>query len=69
MYIKTKISTSVYGSIGEHQNVKSFLKAIDEQFETSNKALASILMTRLSSMMLTGIRDVWEHIMQMGDIT
>ena len=63
MYIKTKISASVRGSIGEHENVKSLLKAIDEQFETSNKALASTLMTRLSSMRLTGIRGVREHIM------
>ena len=30
MYIKTKISTSVHGSIGEHQNIKSLLKAIDD---------------------------------------
>ena len=69
MYIKTKIFASVHGSIGEHENVKSFLKAIDEQFETSNKALASTLMIRLSSMRLTGIRGVCEHIMQMRDIT
>ena len=58
MYIKTKIFASVCGSIREHQNVKSLLKAIDEQFETSDKALASTLMTKLSLMRLTSIRGV-----------
>ena len=68
MYIKTKISASVRGSIGEHENVKSLLKAIDEQFETSDKALVSTLMIRLLSMRLTSIRGVREYIMQMRDI-
>ena len=68
MYIKTKISTSVCGSIGEYQNVKSLLKVINEQFETLDKALASTLMTRLSSMRLTGIRGVCKHIKQMRDM-
>ena len=68
MYIKTKISTSVCGSIGKHKNVKSLLKARDDQFETSDKALASILMVKLSSMRLTGMKGVREHIMQMRDI-
>ena len=63
MYIKTKIFISIHWFIGEHQNVKKLLKAIDEQFETSNKALASTLMTKLSSMKLTSIRSVQEHIM------
>ena len=68
MYIKNMISASVRGTIGEHNNVKDLLKAIDEQFESSDKALASTLMTKLSSMKLTGIRGVREHIMQMRDI-
>ena len=68
MYIKTKISISVRVSFGKHQNVKTLLKAINEQFETLDKALASTLMTRLSSMRLTGIKGVQEHIMQMRDI-
>ncbi|EOY16980.1 Uncharacterized protein TCM_036066 [Theobroma cacao] len=68
MVINTKNFASTRGSIGERDNVKELLKAIDEQFESSDKALASILMTKLSSMKLTNVRGVCEHIMQMMDI-
>ncbi|RVW94988.1 hypothetical protein CK203_040082 [Vitis vinifera] len=44
------------------------LKAIDEQFVTSNKALASTLVMKFSSLRLTDVSGVQEHIMQMRDI-
>ncbi|KAL6328894.1 hypothetical protein AAG906_003911 [Vitis piasezkii] len=53
MYIKTKI----FGIV-----------AIDEQFVTSDKALASTLIMKFTSLKLTGIRGVREHIMEMRDI-
>ncbi|XP_073107299.1 uncharacterized protein [Elaeis guineensis] len=68
MFIETHISASICGSIGEHDNVKDLLKTIDEQFESSDKALASTLMTRSSSMRLIRIKGVREHIMHMRDI-
>ncbi|KAF7825290.1 Retrovirus-related Pol polyprotein from transposon TNT 1-94 [Senna tora] len=68
MYIKSKISASIRGSLGVHKNVCNFLKAIDEQFESSEKALASTLMSKLSTMKLTSIKGVREHIMRMRDI-
>ena len=42
--------------------------AIDEQFETSDKALASTLIMQFSSTKLTGTRGVRDHIMHMRDI-
>ena len=68
MYIKTKISDSVSSSIGEHELVQDLLKAIDREFESFDKALASTLMTKLSSMKLTGVRGVRDHITQMRDL-
>ena len=44
------------------------LKAIDEQFETSDKALASNLIMKFLSLRLTNIKGVRDHIMQMKDI-
>ena len=44
------------------------LKAIDEQFVTSDKALASTLIMKFTSLKLTGIKGVCEHIMEMRDI-
>ena len=68
MYIKTKISAGIRDSIEQHENVRELLKAIDEQFVTSDKALASTLIMKFTSLKLTGIRGVREHIMEMRDI-
>nr|XP_025693179.1 uncharacterized protein LOC112795464 [Arachis hypogaea] len=68
MFIKSRISASIRGSIPDCRNVKDYMKAIDEHFESSSKALASTLMTQLSSMRLTGVRGVREHVMRLRDI-
>ena len=66
MFIKTKISTSICGSIDQHEEDRELLKAIDDQSVTSDKALASILIMKFSS--LTSVKGVREHVMQMRDI-
>ncbi|KAK9713135.1 hypothetical protein RND81_06G005600 [Saponaria officinalis] len=43
MFIKAKICASIRGSLEQHTKVKNLLKAIDEQFAASDKALASTL--------------------------
>ena len=60
-FIKTKISIGIRGLVNQDDNVKALLKAIDEQFETSNKALANTLI--MKSLRLTSVRGVREHIM------
>ena len=45
------------------------LKAIDEHFITSDKALASTLIMKFSSILIISIKGVQEQIMQMRDIT
>ncbi|RVW82846.1 Retrovirus-related Pol polyprotein from transposon TNT 1-94 [Vitis vinifera] len=52
----------------KHDNVKALMKAIDEQFVTLDKALASTLIMKFSSLRLTNVSGVQEHIMQMRDI-
>jgi transposase InsO family protein len=68
MFIKSKISIGIRGSIEHHMNVRELLKSIDEQFETSDKALAGTLIKKLSSIKLTSTRGVRDHIMRMRDI-
>ena len=68
MFIKTKISASICGSINQHDNVKALLKAIDKQFVTSDKARVNTLIMKFSSLRLTDMSGVREHIMQMRDI-
>ena len=68
MFIKTKISYGIHGSVDQHDNVKAILKAINEQFVTSDKALASTLIMKFSSLRLIDVSGVQEHIMKMRDI-
>ena len=68
MYIKTKISAGICGSIEQLENVCELLKVIDEQFVTSDKALASTLIMKFTSLKLTCIKGVREHIMEMRNI-
>ena len=53
MLIKTNISSSIYGCVDKNDNVREFLKAIDEQFKTSHKALGSTLIIKFSSTKLS----------------
>ena len=68
MFIKTKISAKICGLVEQYTKVRELLKAIDEQFNTSDKALASTLIMKFSSLRLTDIKGVRDHIMQMRDI-
>ena len=68
MYIKTKISAGIHGSIEQHENVRELLKTNDKQFITSDKALASTLIMKFTSLKLTGIKGVRKHIMEMRNI-
>ena len=68
MFIKTKILAGIRGSVEQINKVKPLLKAIDEQFETYDKALPSTLIMQFSSTKLTGTRGVRDHIMRMRDI-
>ena len=68
MFIKTKISASICDSVNLHDNVKALLKAIDKQFMTSDKTLVNTLIRKFSSLRLTDMSGVQEHIMQMRDI-
>ncbi|XP_010553034.1 PREDICTED: uncharacterized protein LOC104823254 [Tarenaya hassleriana] len=68
MFIKTNISSGIRGSIEQYDNVRMLLKAIDEQFESSDKALASTLIMKFSTLRLTSTKGVRDHIMQMRDL-
>ncbi|KAL5831705.1 hypothetical protein ACOSQ4_017059 [Xanthoceras sorbifolium] len=57
MFIKTKISAGIRGSVDQQDNVRDLLKAIDEHFVTSEKALASTLIMKFSSLRLTSVKD------------
>ncbi|KAK9138529.1 hypothetical protein Sjap_009123 [Stephania japonica] len=68
MFIKTNITASIQGTVEKYDKVHPLLKAIEDQFQTSDKALASTLIMQFSSLRMTGVKGVREHIMRMRDI-
>ncbi|KAA8535672.1 hypothetical protein F0562_030675 [Nyssa sinensis] len=56
MFIKTKISAGICGLVDHHTKVRDLLKAIDEEFVTSDKALASTLIMKFCSTRLDTVR-------------
>ena len=68
MFIKTKSSARIHDSVDLHEKVRDLLKAIDDQFITSDKTLASTLIMKFSSLRLTSVKGVCEYIMKMRDI-
>ncbi|XP_038977899.1 uncharacterized protein LOC120108385 [Phoenix dactylifera] len=68
MLIKAYVSKSIRGSIPQCDKVKDYIKAIEEQFVSSDKALANTLLNKLSMMKHPKSRSVREHIMEMRDI-
>ncbi|XP_028114160.1 uncharacterized protein LOC114312148 [Camellia sinensis] len=68
MLIKSHISQSIRGLIPPSDKVKNYMRAIEEQFVSSDKALASTLMNKLSGMKHNNSRSVCKHIMEMRDI-
>ena len=69
MFIKTKIFAGIHGFVEQINKFKPLIKAINEQFATSNKALANTLIMQLSSTKLIGKRGVRDHSMRMRDIS
>jgi len=69
MFIKTKISAGICGSVDQHEKVRDLLKIIDDQFITLDKALGSTLIMKFSSLRLISVKGVREYIMQMRDIS
>ena len=63
MFIKTKISAEIHGFVDQHEKVQDLLKAIDDQFITSDKTLASTLIMKFSFLRLTSVKGVREYIM------
>lgn len=68
MFTKYHVMTSIRGSIPECKNVNKLRMATDEQFDSSDMALASTLVGKLSLMKVTDTKSVCENIMQMRDI-
>jgi hypothetical protein len=58
MFIKTRISAGIRGSVDQHEKVRDLLKVIDEQFITSDKVLASTTIMKFLSLKLTSMRGV-----------
>ncbi|KAL4295771.1 hypothetical protein GQ457_12G011150 [Hibiscus cannabinus] len=68
MFIKSKAPADVRGSIEQYKNVQDLLAAIEKQFQTSQKSLASTLIMKFTSLKLTTVKGVCDHINKMRDL-
>ncbi|WVZ08825.1 hypothetical protein V8G54_022171 [Vigna mungo] len=68
LYEKWERSNRLSGSVDQYENVKDLLRALDEQFTTSNKSLVSTLIMQFSSLKLTGIKGKLEEVNEKGKI-
>ena len=68
MFIKTHISTSICGSIVKHNKIQDLLKVINDQFAKFVKSSAKTLIILFSTLRLTRVKGVRDHIMHMMDI-
>jgi hypothetical protein len=66
--MKSHVTKGIRGSIPECKKATEFMRAIKEQFVSSNKALASNLMQKPSSKTFDRSRSVREHVMEMRDM-
>jgi hypothetical protein len=68
VFMKSHVTKDMRGSIHECNKATEFMQAVEEQFVSSNKALASTLMKKLSNKTFDRSRSVQEHIMKMRDM-
>ena len=59
--IKTNFSTSIWGSIDQHDNVRDLLKVIDEQFIIFDKSPTNTIIMYFSSLKLIGTKGVHDQ--------
>ena len=68
MLIKSSVSKSIRGAIGDCDTIKDFMHAIEQQFVRSDKAMASTLMKKLTSKTFHNSKGIRAHITEMRDL-
>ncbi|GMI95597.1 hypothetical protein HRI_003229000 [Hibiscus trionum] len=68
MIIKSEVPADVRGSIEHHENVKELLTTIEKQFQTSQNSLTNTLIMKFTSLKLTTMKGVCDHINKMLDL-
>ena len=69
LLMQSHISRKIRGSIPNSKTAKEFMTAVEEQFVSSEKALASTLISKFASLKYNGHSDIREHIMELRDIS
>ena len=65
MWMKTTYNIKSSLPCVENQNVKDFLKLVEEKFRYANKALAGTLMAELITMKFDGTKSMQQHVLDM----
>ncbi|KAK2975793.1 hypothetical protein RJ640_022318 [Escallonia rubra] len=68
MIMKGSITTAIPRAIPDSDNAKMYLAHIEEQFQSSSKAHATTLITKMVTLKYSGSNGVCEHILRMNDM-
>ena len=68
MIVKSKIAKHIRKSIPDSDRARVFLASVEQQFQTSDKALAGTLMATLTTKKYNGMGGIHEHIMELNNI-
>ncbi|KAG6476147.1 hypothetical protein ZIOFF_065383 [Zingiber officinale] len=69
MIMKGSISSNIRGGVPDSKNAKDLLDSIEEQFQSSSKALATTLIIKMVTSKYNGLSGVRGHILRMNDMT
>ncbi|XP_042396843.1 uncharacterized protein LOC121986989 [Zingiber officinale] len=68
MIMKGSISSDIRGGVPDSENAKDFLDSVEEQFQSSSKALATTLIIKMVTSKYNGLGGVRGHILRMNDM-
>ncbi|KAG6504459.1 hypothetical protein ZIOFF_036792 [Zingiber officinale] len=66
--MKGSISSDIRGGVPDFENAKDFLDSVEEQFQSSSKALATTLIIKMVTSKYNGLGGVRGHILRMNDM-
>ncbi|XP_042400980.1 uncharacterized protein LOC121991014 [Zingiber officinale] len=68
MIMKGSISSDIRGDVPDSENAKDFLNSVEEQFQSSSKALATTLIIKMVTSKYNRLGGVCGHILRMNDM-
>jgi hypothetical protein len=67
-FMRMTVENNIKSNLPTTENVKEFLKSVEERFRTTDKSLAGTLVAKLTTMKFDGMRGMHEHVLEMTNL-